>query len=134
MSYEDSIRSLSFESDASIAIKTGVPGQSQTPNKGKQYTFVKLVSRRTVGLATGVNDLIVGVLQNKPQVVGAASTVAIRGVSMVEAGAAITAGDLIQANATGQAVTRTGSNPILGVAVEAAAASGHLVPVLLRVN
>ncbi len=134
MAYEDSIRSVSMESDASIAIKTGVPGQSATPNKGKQYTFVKLVSAKTVGLATAQDDLIIGVLQNKPQVTGAAATVAIRGITLVEAGAAISAGALIEANATGQAITRTSTHQILGVAIEAAEDAGYLVPVLLRVN
>lgn len=136
MSYNDSIRSVSFEADTSIDLKTGVSGLGETPNSGFQYRFVKITGAKTVGLQTADdNGYTVGVLQNKPQIVGAAATVAIRGISMVEAGAPISAGALVCAGTGGAAIPIIDGNSIaLGIAVEAATANTQIIPVLLQVN
>ena len=136
MAYEEGLRSISLKVDSSLASATGVSGLGTSPNKGKQYRFVKVVSANTVGLA--VDDeakTTVGVLQNKPQVTGAAATVGIRGVSLVESGAAITAGAPVTTDGDGQAIALVdGSSVILGIALEAATDADELIPVLLRVN
>jgi hypothetical protein len=137
--YDESIRSITLDADSSLAVYTGVPGLpgSASPNKGKQYCFVKVTGAHQCGLADGdANEITIGVLQNKPQVTGAACTVALRGVSLVEAGGNITAGQAIKVQTTtGNGVAATlpaDAALVVGVAV-GGAASGQLVPVLLKV-
>lgn len=134
MAYEESLRSISLDADASIGIYTGVPGLpgSASPNKGKQYTFVKVTGKHTVGLATAPTDAVVGILQNKPQQPGQAATVAISGVSNITAGAAVNAGDKLSTDAEGRAVG-AGTNAVLGIAL-AGAGVDELLPVLLQAN
>ena len=104
MSYEESLRSVSFDAAASIGIYTGPPGLpgSPSPHGAKQYHFVKVTGANQVGLA-GATDRVIGVLQNKPQQAGAAATVGIRGISNVVAGEAIDAGEEVGPNASGAA-------------------------------
>ena len=104
MAYEESIRSITLNADATLATFTGVPGQpgSADPNGGKQYHFVKVTGVHQVGL-TNASDNIIGVLQNKPQYTGNAATVAIRGVVKVVSDAAVTAGAKVYSSADGQA-------------------------------
>lgn len=134
MSYEESLRSITLDADASIGIYTGVPGLpgSADPNVGKQYCFVKVTGANTAGLATAATDPVVGVLQNKPQQVGAAATVAIDGVSNVQVGAAFSAGDLITSDADGQAVSTVTAAEAAGVALADGVTVGSIVPVLLQ--
>jgi hypothetical protein len=137
MAYEESIRSITLKADTSLDSPTGVPGQGgATPVSGFQYRFVKVTGAATVGLQTDdESPLTVGVLQNKPQVVDAAATVAIRGVSMVEAGAAFSAGDKITSDGDGRAIViKDASSVVLGIALQAATDDLQLIPVLLRVN
>jgi hypothetical protein len=130
MAYEESLRSITLNADATLAAYTGVPGQpgSASPNGGKQYHFVKVTGVHQVGLA---DTTIVGVVQNKPQVTGGAATVAIRGVSKVVSDAAITAGTLVKCSADGQAAA-TGAGPTVGIALTTTANAGELVSVLLK--
>ena len=132
MAYEESLRSITLNADATVAVYTGVPGQpgSPSPHGGKQYHFVKVTGVHQVGIAGAADTAIVGVLQNKPQVTGQAATVGIRGVSKVVSDVAITAGDLIQVSADGQAA-KTGAGPKVGVALTTTANAGELVSVLL---
>lgn len=131
MAYEESLRSITLNADATLAVYTGVPGQpgSADPNAGKQYCFVKVTGVHQVGLA-GATGAVNGVLQNKPQNTGNAATVAIRGVSKVVSSVAITAGDPIFSTATGTAA-KTGTGPQVGVALSTTANAGELVSVLL---
>lgn len=125
-------------SNISSAAATGVVNATVPAPAGKQYRFVKLVSAHTVGLATAAaNEVVVGVAQNKPQVVGAAVTVATHGISMVEAGAAVTAGEPVKLDSVGRVInaTRGTDNAVyVGVAVQGSTAAGQLVAVLLRLN
>jgi Uncharacterized conserved protein (DUF2190) len=137
MAYEESLRSISLNADSSLAVYTGVPGQpgSADPNYGQQYRFVKVTGVNQVGLITGPTQIAVGVLQNKPQVTGQAATVAIRGVSNLMAGAAVTAGALISSDANGRAITADGvDDAVYGVALTTVTGANQLVVVLLRVN
>lgn len=133
--YDESIRSITLDADASLAEYTGVPGLpgSASPNSGNQYRFVKVTGAHQCGIADNTDALVIGVLQNKPQVTGAAATVAIRGISLVEAGDAINAGDAVAVDADGKGVAAGGGDTVVGVAV-GGAASGTLVPVLLRLG
>ena len=135
MSYEESLRSITLDADSSIGIYTGVPGLvgSASPNSGKQYCFVKVTGAHKAGLATDGADPVIGVLQNKPQKVGAAATVGIRGVTNVQVGAAFDAGDKVTANADGQAVEVDTGDTTYGIALAAGVTVGSIVPVLLVV-
>jgi hypothetical protein len=71
------------------------------------------------------------VLQNKPQMAGQAATVAISGVSLVLAGAAVTAGeDIMPEDTTGRAIPWTSGKTRVGVALTSGA-DGELISVLL---
>lgn len=127
MSFEENLRNLSLDADASIGIYTGPPGLpgSANPNYGKQYCFVKVTGANQCGLA-GVGDDPVGILQNKPQVPGQAATVGYEGVSNVRVAGAIAAGTLVVPDATGRAVAGAGKWRTL----KAATAANELVPVM----
>jgi hypothetical protein len=133
MAYEESLRSISLNADATLGIYTGVPGQpgSPDPHGGKQYHFVKVTGVHQVGLADAA-AAVVGVLQNKPQGTGQAATVGIAGVSKVVSDVAITAGDAIKVSADGQAA-KTGAGPTVGIALSTTANAGELVNVLLTI-
>lgn len=134
MAFEQSLKSISLNADSSIAEYTGVPGLpgSADPNTGKMYRFVKVTGDKQVGLCTAGTDASVGVLQNKPQNVGMAATVAIFGVSFVVAGAAVAAGAEVTADSSGRAVATTSGDTTAGVALAAASAAGELIPVLIK--
>jgi hypothetical protein len=136
MAYEESLRSISLNADATLAVYTGVPGMpgSPNPNWGRQYRFVKVTGANQVGLSTAATDRSVGVMQNKPQVTGQAATVAIHGVSMVMSGGALAAGDLVAADANGRGVSTATAADARGIALAAAGAADELVPVLLQVS
>ena len=132
MSYEESLRSVSLVADSSIGVYTGVPGLpgSAVPNSGKQYRFLKVTGSDQVGLATAA-ALTIGVLQNKPQKVGAAATVGIRGISnVIVETLPISAGDGVQVAANGGAVVLS-AGVRAGTALRTASTVGELIPVLL---
>lgn len=131
MSYEESLRSISLVADSSIGVYTGVPGQpgSAVPNAGKQYRFLKVTGSDQAGLA-GAGPAI-GVLQNKPQKVGAAATVAIRGVSnVIVETLPIAAGDSVESGA-GSGAVKAAAGAKTGTALRTASTVGELIPVLL---
>lgn len=99
----------------------------------KQYHFVKMDTDAGDVVAAGLNDLVLGVLQNAPALGLAAQVRTARGVSSkVVAGEEIAAGDMIQSNAAGRAITATGAaQKICGVAVTGAAADGEVIEVIL---
>mgnify|MGYP006278219147 CR=1 FL=1 len=134
MAFNESLASISLAADASIAKYTGVPGQpgSAVPNSGFQYRFVKVTGKAQCGLATAAADRVVGVLQNKPQVNGQAATVGVWGVSLITAGGAIAAGDLLASDAEGRAVKAANAGEAKGVALSASANAGELVSILLQ--
>lgn len=138
MPYEESLRSISLDADSSIGFYTGQPGQpgSTDPNYGKQFCFIKVTGAHQTGLATAAaNELVAGVLQNKPQKAGEAATVGIRGVSLLMAGAAVTAGAGVKCDATSRGVTATpGTDVSLAIALGSASGAGEVFPVLLRLG
>lgn len=129
MSYEENLRSFSLDSDASIGIYTGVPGQpgSAVPNAGMQYRFLRITGKNQCGLSTAGSDTIIGVLQNKPQRPGMAATVGYEGISNVIAGGPLAAGTRVGPDGQGRAVAQAdGPMVTLGIA----AGAGELVPAL----
>lgn len=138
MAYEESLRSISLDADSSLAGHTGVPNQpgSAVPNFGNAlYRFCKITGSHQVGRAgSGDAAEVVGVVQNKPQVVGQAATVGIRGVTNLLAGGKIEPGDHIGADDQGRAVkTTAGAANTLAIAITAAGGENEVFSGLLRV-
>ena len=74
-------------------------------------------------------------MQNKPQYADSAATVGIRGVSKVEAGGTVVAGNAIKVDADGQGVAATlpaDAALVVGVALSGAAV-GQLFTCLIRI-
>lgn len=137
MAYEESLRSISLDADSSLAGYTGVPNQpgSAVPNYGKAlYRFCKITGTHQVGRA-GSDDVadVVGVVQNKPQVVGQAATVGIRGVTNLLAGAKVEPGQHVVPDDEGRAVPADEGTQGLAIAITAAGGEGEVFSGLLRV-
>ena len=113
------------------------PFEASGDLSGAQYRIVaKNSSARQVFRANSDDDVIVGVLQNKPKAEGRAATVRIGGTAKVVAGAAVAAGDRVTTDSQGRAIKSTYSNADLvsqlGVAITAATAAGQLIEVLVN--
>ncbi len=61
-------------------------------------------------------------------------TIDVLGTAVIEAGAAVTAGDTIKSDATGRAITWATSGAKVGQALQAATAAGQMIEVLLIPN
>jgi hypothetical protein len=135
MAYDETQRRISLDSDASIGIRTGPPGMpgSLDPNGGKQYYFVKVTGEHLAGLVSAAGGASIGVLQNKPQNVGEAASIAISGVSYVVAGATLVGGDPVMSGADGRANKWVTTNTQVGTCILGAGA-GQLAAVLLQMN
>lgn len=98
----------------------------------KQYFFVNLTNSSGTGRVAlaGDGEFAIGVLQNKPSAAGDAAKVAISGIAKVEAGGAITAGNPVAVDASGNAVAASSGDIVVAVAVNSAV-DGDVVEVLL---
>lgn len=134
MAFEEILQSVSLNADSSLAQYTGVPNTpgSASPNYGHQYSFVKVTGSNRCGKAAS-GDAVVGVLQNKPQVEGQAATVGVYGITNVLSGAAFAAGDKLDIDADGHAVTAAGT-AYYAIALQDASDANVLAPALLRCN
>lgn len=95
-----------------------------------QFRFIN-VDNTGKGAVPAAGGRAVGVRNNKPKA-NEAATVVASGISIVEAGAAITAGDQVSTDNTGRAITAGAGNQIHGVALETASGAGVFIAVLLR--
>lgn len=128
-SYEETLTSITLDAASNLAVDTRPPNEGP----GNQYRFVQISGGHQADLHTNATgEVAAGVLQNKPQVTDMAATVAISGISMVEADGAIGAGAQVGSDASGRA--SSGALPVLGIAVREATAAGQLIPVLLTLN
>jgi len=76
----------------------------------KQYFFVKKsATDDQCVIADTDGEVVLGVLQNKPNAAGVEAEVMVAGVSKIEAGEALTAGDLIGTDSSGKAKKIEGS-------------------------
>lgn len=117
MAYEEKVKSISLEANGD--------------QSGNQYKFVKL-GASGVALNTTSGGQCTGVLQNKPTS-GQIGEVAVGGVAMVMAGAAVARGADVMSDTAGLAITATGTGAyIQGEAMEAAAAANDVIAVLLK--
>lgn len=98
-----------------------------------QFHVVRVVSNNAVNIASQNSVMrAFGVLQDTPNAAGKAARVAVYGETMVVAGASYAAGAPLSHNATGRAIAATSGLCVIGYAIEAAAADGDLVRMLLR--
>jgi len=99
-----------------------------------QFTFVQINSAGQLAPPSGAGVLCDGVIQddNPDTVAPVASELGIAGVSKVVSGASVNEGDLVMTDSSGRAVTVTGSNHILGRALQGNnSTAGIIIPVLL---
>ena len=115
MSKENSLTSISFEASADLS--------------AAQYFFMKVTSTG-VALA-GNGEKSVGVLQNKPAALGREATVAINGVTKMEAGGTIAIDGDVASDAAGKAVAAATGDQILGIAL-ASAVNGDIFSLQLQ--
>jgi hypothetical protein len=106
-----------------------IPMAAAADLSAKQFYFCKVSAADTVNLA-GDGELVLGVLTNAPAS-GAQADIQVVGVGKVTAGAAVAAGAKIASNASGQAVTAAIGDEVIGIALEAASASGVVFKFLI---
>ncbi|MCK4454537.1 DUF2190 family protein [Candidatus Parcubacteria bacterium] len=97
----------------------------------KQYYFVQMDSSGDMEIGEGATDLLLGVLQDKPES-GQAGTYRHEGTTKVVASGAIAIGADVTSDAAGKAVTTTTQgDKVKGIALEAAAADGDIIEIQL---
>ena len=119
MSFEHTLKTISLEGASDLSTK--------------QYYFVTLGAS---GLAlTGDGGRMTGVLQdNAISAANRVGSVAYSGVSKVVASGVIAKGGYVSSDASGKATAAGSNDAVLGQALEAAAADGDIIPVLLGVG
>ena len=97
----------------------------------EQFTFMVADANGEAAQA-GAGDDAVGVLQNDPAAQGEAANLQTFGISKVVAGAAVASGAQVMSDATGRAITATGTGAfVTGVALQAAANADEIIAVLV---
>lgn len=112
----------------------GIVAGADLSAAGNQFKFVQLnTAGAAILAATAGQRKVVGVLQDTPPLASPA-LIADSGVSKVQAGAALTAGNPIMTNASGQGIVATAasSSHIQGYALETVATAGDLFACVLK--
>jgi len=99
------------------------------PQGSGQFLLVNISAPRTVALNTSAGALCYGVLQNAPAL-GQAADVAIGGITKVVVGAAVTAGQELQSDTNGRAITFSSGRKV-GLALESAAGANAMISMLI---
>jgi len=113
--------------------QTNITLEASGDLSANQFYFVD-VDASGQAFVVGDGADAIGVLQNDPDTQGHAATVAIYGVSRVECGGSVTAGDYVSADTDGRCVTSASGDVILGKAWDDASGAGSIISVLLRAN
>lgn len=97
--------------------------------------IVKFSAAETVIQAAAVSDSLIGVSNEVGAASGERQDVVLSGIAYIEASAAITAGALVTSDASGRAAAAApaagANNRVIGIALEAAAATGDIIRVFL---
>lgn len=97
----------------------------------KQYYFMQMDSSGDMEIGEGATDLLLGVLQDKPES-GQAGTYRYAGTTKVVASGAIAVGAEVTSDSAGKAVTTTTQgDTVKGIALEAAATDGDIIEIQL---
>lgn len=97
----------------------------------KQFHIVQMDSSGDMEVGESATDLLLGVLQDKPES-GQAGTYRHQGTTKVIASAAIAIGARVTSANDGEAVTTTTNGDIVvGIALEAATAQGDIIEIQL---
>lgn len=106
-----------------------LPSAADYRTANGQYRFCKVT---TTGKAqqTVLGEAPIGVRQNTPNT-NEAMTIVTSGISMVECGSGVTAGDQVGSDATGRAKTAASGEFIAGRALETGSGAGIVIAVLL---
>lgn len=111
--------------------RTGVAGEAMTT---KQYYIVQLDASGNIEVGEGATDLLVGVLQNKPDA-GEAALYRFLGTSKVVSAGSVAIGDWVTSDSAGKAVTTTtDGNITIGRALEAGTTDGDIFEVQLAIQ
>lgn len=95
-----------------------------------QFRFVKVTGENAVSKCTVAGEIVDGVLENKPRVVGDPAIVSGEGITKVELGASVAAGALVMTDASGRAITAAGFGFVCGRVMKAGT-TGERVPLKL---
>jgi hypothetical protein len=97
-----------------------------------KYVFVELNSgRNQCNICNAATDTPIGVMENNPES-GSAMVVQLDGTTKIIASAAIAKGSWVGTTAAGKAVVKnTLGDVCVGIALEAATASGDIIEILL---
>lgn len=99
----------------------------------KKYYIAQLDASGNVEVGESATDLLVGVIQNKPES-GKAALIRNAGTSKVVASAAIAIGAFVTTTSAGKAVTTTtDKDVVIGRALEAAGADGDIIEIQLGI-
>jgi hypothetical protein len=115
--------------DKGFALSNGGAAQSI-------YRFMKFVTENSVTEVNGITNKAIGVCQQRIDAADSATgnvqvPVRILGITKVEAAAAIALGALVAPSANGRAQTAVATQFTHGIAMQAAAAAGEWIDVLL---
>ena len=115
MAYENPVLTKSYNAGADLS--------------ASQYRAVKFSSGSAV-LCSAITDRPIGVLQNDPSV-NQTAVVHEEGITKWVAAAAIAQGAAVGTSTDGRCQTAVSTQPVAGIAREAAAAAGDIIAVLL---
>ena len=100
------------------------------------YRIVKFSAAETVVLAAAATDSLLGVNADTAPALNERCDIALSGIAFVEAGAAVALGAPVTTDTVGRGITAAPAagvnNRIIGFALEAAAAAGDVIRVLLQ--
>ena len=97
----------------------------------EQFHIMYLSAEYTARLATSGSQMLVGILQNKPDAALKAAEIRRVGISKVVCGGDISVGDEITADANGHAVTASEGDRYVGHALEAGV-EGRIISVVME--
>jgi hypothetical protein len=93
-----------------------------------QYRIMLMTTADTLVEADAATAVTIGVLQDKPDAAGRVGSVAISGISKVEAGGTVTVGDEVMAGTDGVAIVATAGSYVSGIAMSSAV-TGDIFPI-----
>ena len=116
MAYEESLKCISVEAGSDLS--------------ARQYRYVVINSSGQLAVASAGSKAD-GILQDDPSAAGQAATLAIDGVSKIQVGAAVTAGDDLAVGSNGLAVTATSGDVVVGRALTTGSGLNSIISALI---